>query len=723
MTVTFRCPSCHTTFRVEDSSFGKTVICPNPACNRKVTLPKAGGANLGIQREAHERAKPPAVKFPAASQEPEALPRTINGTPRSIVMLVAALLLFITVAGALATTVMFFGKGGKPDKFSEIVASTVPADSQQSIEDSKAIEKAIEEKTAREQKAAKEKQRADQLAAEEAEKQIREADMAVAEKAAAGEAARKEAEAKTLADKRALGTDGEKQGPFVFIHNDETRHDSHGQWLFALPKPGEDIEPESLPLSVKDQVVELALCQGAAHLFAGSPYKLKLIQSPDDPNKWIAKANEIELAEYTIEPIDSASDAEGFPDRQVHFQWLPGSSREIEASELLRWWPLQIRVGDRSAVLLQKKAVFLSTPLSWKTLLASKDFIFPKSDELNAVAFDQASHMSFDLEITEADHEPQEFTLKIGAEEEPVAAEIPADGDADPDADDRPGTAVRYFSLTLPLKFVEAPPSDADSPLGFGTLKIRLSYAADKGLIFRPKTSITVQLPKQDFLDSLPSRGLLDELSNLNKDPRRFMNIVPKMEEIVVEAKQEMKANAEAMRAEVVNWHTQSLTTLLGKKSFDSTFKTRAKAAISTIDGVIPYLDIALKTAEKNLHSFDPRDNPNVLPREKQTELASLKRNVQTAQAAYDSASKYAPDVENFKREIDQLILDVDREIEILMQDYDAISTRVQEFVEPAQQRQFEVQCELSGLVETPGNDNGNTLRVYFLESFSHVAP
>ena len=42
MTISFRCPSCHTTFRVEDSSLGKTVICPNPGCNRKAVLPKGG---------------------------------------------------------------------------------------------------------------------------------------------------------------------------------------------------------------------------------------------------------------------------------------------------------------------------------------------------------------------------------------------------------------------------------------------------------------------------------------------------------------------------------------------------------------------------------------------------------------------------------------------------------------------------------------------------------
>ena len=105
--------------------------------------------------------------------------------------------------------------------------------------------------------------------------------------------------------------------------------------------------------------------------------------------------------------------------------------------------------------------------------------------------------MSFSLLITQAGHEPQKLTLNIGADEDPDADESPSEGDEDRSADDPPGTTVRYFPITLPLKFVEAPPSVADSPLGFGTVKISLNYAADKGLIFRRKIFLTVRLPKK----------------------------------------------------------------------------------------------------------------------------------------------------------------------------------------------------------------------------------
>ncbi len=702
MTVTFRCPSCHTAFRVEDSSLGKIVMCPKLGCNRKVTLPNAGGANLGIQREGHETAKPPAVKFPAASLEQEALPRTINGTPRSIVMLVAALLLFITVAGALATTVMFFGKEGKPDKFSEIVSNAVPADGQQSIEESKAIE----EQAARVRKEAEEKQRTEQLAAEEAEKQKREADMAAAEKAAADEAARKEAEAKVAAAKKLSDDEWEKKGPFVFIGNDETRRDSHGQWLFELPKAGEDIEPEPLPLSVKDQIVELALFKGAEHLNAGSPNKLVLIQSPEDPNKWIAKANEIELAEYMVERIDSAGDAERSPDHLVHFQWLPSSNREPGASELLRWWPLQIRVGDRSAVLLQSKAVFPATMPTWQTLMASNDFTFPKSDEFTGVALNQASQMSFDLEVTQAGQEPQKLTTHIAA-----------DGDEDPDAKNTPGTTTRYFHLALPLKFVDVPPAVDDSPLGFGTVKMRLSYSVEKGLKLRPITSITVPLPKQDLLDTLPSPHLLEQLTGLAKDPAEFMTLVgaidaenddktrwPVMQKHFDTAMEEMKAMASPMRTDPSLWHTQPLTKLPGKDSFDSTFKDRANAAKKVVRSVIPDLEKALKAAQIKA-------------------IKGPKKDADAAQDALDSAIQYEPAVTKFTSLMNAATESVEKQIESLLQDYGKISTRVQEFLEAAHQGQFQVRCQLSGQVETPGSDNGDTLRVYFLESFLDVAP
>ena len=79
MTVTFRCPSCHTTFRVEDSSLGKIVMCPKLGCNRKAVLPKGGETKPGgtklvkqsLQQRSIRAAEPVVEKSKTASLEVE----------------------------------------------------------------------------------------------------------------------------------------------------------------------------------------------------------------------------------------------------------------------------------------------------------------------------------------------------------------------------------------------------------------------------------------------------------------------------------------------------------------------------------------------------------------------------------------------------------------------------------------------------------------------------
>ena len=99
-----------------------------------------------------------------------------------------------------------------------------------------------------------------------------------------------------------------------------------------------------------------------------------------------------------------------------------------------------------------------------------------------------------------------------------------------------------------------------------------------------------------------------------------------------------------------------------------------------------------------------------------------MKRDKVAAQLAYDRARRYKLAVDKFTTLMNSAITSVEEKIAFLMQDYDAIDTRVDEFLETAQQ-QFQVQCQLSGLVKTPGSDNGDTLRVYFLESMADASP
>ena len=726
MTISFRCPSCHTTFRVEDSSLGKIVICPNSGCNRKVTLPNAGVAELGTQREAHETVKPPALKFSAASQELESMPSAINGNSRSIVMLIA-LLLFIAVTGSLVTTFIVLKRAGKLDKFDELMAKNAPVNDQQPIEDSKQAEEA--DRVAAEA----EKVEKDRVAAEDATaKATAKEEARIAAEAVEAKTKAEEARAAAVADeakKRAELSDAEWQqkGPFIFIASDEKRRDSHGQWLFELPNPGDTTEPEPLKLTVKDQVVELALFKGAAHLFAHSDIQLELVQAPDSPDKWIVKANgNIELGEYTIERIPAANDApangaERSHDCLVKFQWLPRAARETAAAELLRWWPLQIRVGDRNAVLLQRTAFFFDELPTWRTLSASKEFAFPRTDELKVLKLNQDSPASFDLQITQAGHEPQKLSLTIGADE-------PAgEGDDDQNDDDPPNTEVRYFPLALPLILSDTPPSDAANSLGFGTLKMRLIYDEKKGLTFKPKMDITVRLPRKDLLNSFPSAGMLDELTRLSKAPTLFMKIAPNVDSIFAEARQEMTTNAKAMRTVVVTWHTQPLAKLLSKKSFDSIFEVRANAAIKTVRGVIPGVAKALQAEQNKLRKViaentDPSGNSLINPANVAA-IETQEANVQAAEANFNSAKQYEPKVEEFTHQMQQLVQDVEQHITLLLQDYEAISALVKAFEDAEQEGQFQVRSRLSGQVETSGSDNGESLSLHFIASSSDVAP
>ena len=90
---------------------------------------------------------------------------------------------------------------------------------------------------------------------------------------------------------------------------------------------------------------------------------------------------------------------------------------------------------------------------------------------------------------------------------------------------------------------------------------------------------------------------------------------------------------------------------------------------------------------------------------------------------AYNAASLYAPAVSEFTTKMSQLVQDVDQQIAMLLQDYEAISPVVQAFEDAEQEGQFQVRSRLSGQVETSGSDNGESLSLHFIASSSDVAP
>lgn len=72
--VAFRCPKCNESFRVDDSTPGKTVLCPNAACRHKSILPKTSANSVAkpvSQERRSGRAKySTSVPVAAAQQEP-----------------------------------------------------------------------------------------------------------------------------------------------------------------------------------------------------------------------------------------------------------------------------------------------------------------------------------------------------------------------------------------------------------------------------------------------------------------------------------------------------------------------------------------------------------------------------------------------------------------------------------------------------------------------------
>lgn len=132
MTITFRCPSCHTAFRAEDSSLGKAVICPNPRCNRKAVLPASGGTKLGRKKLA-ERSRlqqstkteePIAEKSAVASQAvhrhqlQSESSTSMSNEVRLVVGIGGTAVILICFLWA-----FFLFRNNTPDKFSSVVAT------------------------------------------------------------------------------------------------------------------------------------------------------------------------------------------------------------------------------------------------------------------------------------------------------------------------------------------------------------------------------------------------------------------------------------------------------------------------------------------------------------------------------------------------------------------------------------------------------------------------
>ncbi len=700
---------------------GRKVQCPNSKCQSTVLIPSTDAssgtaADHGgrfIQSTGESNADLSDSPLPATDPNYTGL---IFSKPL-VVAGIAILFVLITATGSL----LMLGNRNAADPFSDLVSKTVPLD----LPPAQAEEEAAHarEQVQKDSRDQKERERQEQLAAEEAmKKKGSDSKLAEAKLAAQQEAERIRQEAMDAQAKAAREAASNEDGPFSFIKADLRCHDRHGQWLFELPPPGADVSSEPLPLRTHGEDVKLSLCEAAVPLFAACPFQLELQRSPSNTEKWLVVASregtQVELGEYTLKALGSAEPDAPMPDHQLSFRWRREAAREISAAELLRWWPLQISVGDRSAVLLQRSTYLSEVPLKWESLVNCQKTVFPRSSELQAIELTPNSLLSFCLEIQQANVPPQSLCLDL------------VDGDVEPENQELVETAAacsKSFSLTLPLKFQETVLDVLESPLGFGTLKLQVSRTPEDGLVVQPKLELVLRLPGKEHLESFPDAAVLAEFTAITKDPERIRNL-PSSDGIRNVATQ----MTQRTRDDPTFWHKQPLRAMGRKASFEPAFMNRAQGSIKFLkqfirkaEGDVNLARIAVAQQERQMAPLIARrnlgDGAGVARMLDLFEngLAQQRQRLSQAETRLGIVRQFTPDIEQYCLDLSELIVEFTRQHESLIQDYDAIDVQLDELLNASKAGYFKVRGEMMTTIQTPQAENGPSIRIYFVEASS----
>jgi hypothetical protein len=715
MSVTFRCPGCQTRFRIDERMRGKKVQCPNSKCQNTVLIPAAdatrqtAASNSGRFTQPSDDSSSDLQDNPLPATDPD---NTGLSFSKPLVLAgIAILFVLVTATGSL----FLLRDRNAADPFSDLVSKTVPQDqppTQAEKEAAGAREQA--EKDSRDQE---ERERQETLAAEEAMKKAEsDSKLADAKMAAEQEAERIRQEATDAQAKAAREAAISEEGPFSFIKADPQWHDSHGQWLFELPPPTEDVSSEPLPLLTNGEDVELCFCESAVPLFAACPYQLTLQRSPAATNTWLAVAvyqgTQVELGEYTLEAVESAAPDAAMPDHHLRFRWRREAAREVSIAELLLWWPLQISVGDRTAVLLQRSAYVPERPLEWESIVDSQKILFPRSTGMRAIEQAQSSLLSFCLEIRQTEVAPQTLCLSL------ANAEME---DQDQDAAEIVPECVAHFPLTLPLKLQDTLPDVAQSPLGFGTLVLQVSHSPEAGLVILPKLELTLRLPGKEHLGTFPSPEVLQEFTLISREPQRIGRRFSANGILQVG-----RQRTEQTREDPAFWHRQPLRALGKKSSFELLFIERAEHSIKFLKGIIRTAEgdvnaarIAVAAQVRQVEALRSRGRFLGAAEE------SLSRRQQTlnqAETILSAARQLGPAIGNYCIDMERLIKEFTSQHESLMQDLDAINQQVDQLLKASLTQQFQLRAEMTALLKIPQADNGPSIRVYFIEASSKVA-
>ncbi len=625
----------------------------------------------------------PAVLNLGGSQSP-AIPSLPNAsTSRSrtrMWIVVAGVLLLVSVTAA---TFFLTGSGG-PDKFSVLVSQT-RSDNNSQI----SAEQTLLEQKRQADRAAEEQEKQKQAAARQAEQKAKDDQKRLAlEETAKAELERQQLETQRRIAEEARIQNLRQEGPFAFLKSDPMRHDASGQWLFELPKPQPDETATPLPLRTAGETVTLTLAESARPLFQGNP--LEVFLEPDDstPNRWnvISKQGTVtaELGSYWIHKIEPPPSDAAEPDAELHFTWGPNASRELESSELARWSPLQVRVGNRMAVLLQRTAFQPGIAPGWNELLSNNKIVFTNSSEFKA--------------ILNAKHTTAVFRAELGgAGNDQVVMEVPLHGPIDQpqkeedenDENDENETLetafdVRYSQLTTPFHFTERPPEIDAQLLGLCVFRLNLKVEDAAGLTLQPQITLRLRLPKKDFAEDLPSPESINFLTSLrdSKTPEEVLRLLKQFNpERTDQVITQLQRNRENYFSTIGRWYTQPLRKLPAMSQWRLPFTELSEKAC---DAAKPIINEVARAIQNLKHAGSPIGKDLV------------------------AVEQFIPAMGTTEKE-------VRKTRETLMQHYDAIQGQIGAL--EANLRRAPPRFQVLGKVDTTGADNGNAVTIHFLDT------
>ncbi len=573
-----------------------------------------------------------------------------NGAMRTAIAIMA-----VSVAGVILIGVLLLIYPGSDEKFSDLVSQTKSDNNSQSSAEQKAND---DQKRLALEEAAK----------VEMERQQQETQRRIAE----------EARFQNL----------RQEDPFAFLESDPLRHDVTGQWLFELPQPLPDETANPLPLRTAGEAVKLALAESAKPLFQGSPLEVFLEPDESTPNRWnaISKQGTVtaELGSYWIHKIEPPPSDPAEPDVELHFAWGQNASREIEASELARWWPLQVRVGNRMAILLQRTAFRPEIAPGWNELLSNNKIVFTNRPELKALLNAKHTAAIFRAELGGAGNDQAVMEVPLhGPTDQPQQAEDEQDGE-DENETLEPASDVRYCQLTTPIHLTERPPEINDQLLGLCMFRLNLKVEEAAGITLKPQLTLRLRLPKKDFVENLPSHESISFLTSLrdSKTPEEVLRLLKRFDpERAPQVITQLQRNRESYFSTIGRWYTQPLRKLPAMAQWRLPFTELSKKACDTAK---PVINRVRQTSQR------------------------LKRTGSSEESDRAALEQFIPSMEVLEKEMRKTR-------ETLMQHYDAIQIQIGAL--EVSLRSTSPRFQVLGKVDTTGADNGDALIIHFLDT------